>query len=97
MMNNKNYHRNNINRLKKEYCFNVEYDDENEPNKPTFFYDTHGWRKYKTHSQLKQYSQGLLRKKPKDEWGDEKQTLLWKQGKSWKKNSKRKKQYTLDN
>lgn len=91
-MNNKHYHKHNINKLKKEYKYNVEYDEDK-----IYFYDTHGWRKYKTHSQLKQYAQGLIRKKPKEEWGDEKQTDIWKTGKSWKKNSKRKKQYTLDN
>ena len=90
--NNKHYNKHNTNKLKKEYKYNVEYDE----NK-VYFYDTFGWRKYKTYSQLKQYAQGLIRKKPKDEWGDEKQTLIWKQGKSWKKNSKRKRQYTIDN
>lgn len=91
-MNNKHYHKNNINKLKKDYKYNVYYDEDR-----TYYNDTQNYRNYKTYSQLKQYSQGLLRKKPKQNWNDEKPTDLWKTGKSWKKNSKRKRQYTIDN
>ena len=86
---NKHYHSKNINKLKKQYKFNVEYCDDN-----FYFNDVNCGRNYKTHSQLKQWQAGLIRKKPKDSWNDEKTVANYQINRSWKKNSKRKRQFT---